>query len=154
MNQDLILSINESEVRLALKQMYLLKAPGLDGMPPLFFQHFWSISVVVVTKTVLDFLNHGISPPNFNESHIVLIPKVKEPKRIIEYRLISLCNVVYKITSKAIENRITKVLPSIISEAQNAFVHSRLITNNVLIAFETIHHISQKKRWKSGRNGS
>ena len=154
MNQDLILSINESEVRLALKQMYLLKASGLDGMPPLFFQHFWSISVVVVTKTVLDFLNHGISPPNFNESHIVLIPKVKEPKRIIEYRLISLCNVVYKITSKAIENRITKVLPSIISEAQNAFVHSRLITNNVLIAFETIHHISQIKRWKSGRNGS
>ena len=154
MNQDLILSFNESEVRLALKQMYPLKAPGLDGMPPLFFQHFWSISVVVVTKTVLDFLNHGISPPNFNESHIVLIPKVKEPKRIIEYRLISLCNVVYKITSKAIENRITKVLPSIISETQNAFVHSRLITNNVLIAFETIHHISQKKRWKSGRNGS
>ena len=154
MNQDLILSINESEVRLALKQMYPLKAPGLDGMPPLFFQHFWSISVVVVTKTVLDFLNHGISPPNFNESHIVLIPKVKEPKRIIEYRLISLCNVVYKITSKAIENRITKVLPSIISETQNAFVHGRLITNNVLIAFETIHHISQKKRWKSGRNGS
>lgn len=154
MNQDLILSINESEVRLALKQMYLLKASGLDGMPPLFFQHFWSISVVVVTKTVLDFLNHGISPPNFNESHIVLIPKVKEPKRIIEYRLISLCNVVYKITSKAIENRITKVLPSIISETQNAFVHGRLITNNVLIAFETIHHISQKKRWKSGRNGS
>ena len=154
MNQDLILSFNESEVRLAFKQMYPLKAPGLDGMPPLFFQHFWSISVVVVTKTVLDFLNHGISPPNFNESHIVLIPKVKEPKRIIEYRLISLCNVVYKITSKAIENRITKVLPSIISEAQNAFVHSRLITNNVLIAFETIHHISQKKRWKSGRNGS
>ena len=154
MNQDLILSFNESEVRLAFKQMYPLKAPGLDGMPPLFFQHFWSISVVVVTKTVLDFLNHGISPPNFNESHIVLIPKVKEPKRIIEYRLINLCNVVYKITSKAIENRITKVLPSIISEAQNAFVHSRLITNNVLIAFETIHHISQKKRWKSGRNGS
>ena len=108
----------------------------------------------MVTKTVLDFLNHGISPPNFNESHIVLIPKVKEPKRIIEYRLINLCNVVYKITSKAIENRITKVLPSIISETQNAFVHSRLITNNVLIAFETIHHISQKKRWKSGRNGS
>ena len=69
MNQDLILSINESDVRLALKQMYLLKAPGLDGMPPLFFQHFWSISVVVVTKTVLDFLNHGISPPNFNESY-------------------------------------------------------------------------------------
>ena len=150
MNQDLILSINESEVRLALKQMYLLKAPGLDGMPPLFFQHFWSISVVVVTKTVLDFLNHGISPPNFNESHIVLIPKVKEPKRIIEYRLINLCNVVYKITSKAIENRITKVLPSIISETQNAFVHGRLITNNVLIAFETIHHIVRKKGGKVG----
>ena len=85
---------------MALKQMYPLKALGPDGMPSLFFQYFWSTSEAVVTKMVLDFLNHGISPPNFNETHIVLIPKVKEPKRITEYRPINLYNVVYKIASK------------------------------------------------------
>ena len=59
-----------------------------------------------VTKTFLDFLNSSISPPNFNQTHIVLIPKRREPKRIIDYRPISFCNVVYKIASKAIANRL------------------------------------------------
>ena len=99
---------------------------------------------------VLDFLNLGISPPNFNETHIVLIPKVKELKKITDYRPINLCNVVYKIASKAIANRLKKVLPSIISETQSAFVHERLIIDNVLAAFETMHRISQKKGGRVG----
>ena len=100
---------------------------------------------MVVTKTILDFLNFGISPPNFNETHITLVPKIKEPKKITDYRPNSLCNVVYKIASKAIANRLKKYLPSIISDTQSAFVHGRLITDNVLVAFETMHHISPKK---------
>ena len=133
-------------MNVALKQMYPLKAPGPDGMPPLFFQHFWSTSRAVVTKKVLDFLNFGISPPNFNEAHITLVPEIKKPKKITDYRPISLCNVVYKIASKAIANRLKRFLPSIISDTQSAFVHGRLITDNVLVTFETMHHISQKKR--------
>ena len=125
--------------------MYLLKALGPDGMPPLFFQHFWSTCDEVVTSTVLDFLNHGMSPPNFNETHIVLIPKIKESRHVSNYRPISLCNVAYKIASKAIANKLKKKFPSIISDTQSAFVHGRLITDNVLVAFETMHHISQKK---------
>ena len=126
--------------------MYPLKAPGPNGMPILFFQHFWSFSSIVVTKTVLDFLNFGISPSHFNDTHISLVPKIKEPKKITDYRPISLCNVVYKIASKAIANRLKRFLPSIISDTQSGFVHGRLITNNVLVAFETMHHNRQKKR--------
>lgn len=37
MNQSLTWDFSAAEVKMALKQMYPLKAPGLDGMPPLFF---------------------------------------------------------------------------------------------------------------------
>ena len=150
MNRMLGKVFTEDEVRRAMKQMYPLKAPGPDGMPPLFYQHFWPNIGEVVTKTILDFLNNGLSPPNFNETHIVLIPKIKEPKRVSDYRPISLCNVVFIITSKVITNRLKKILPSIINDTQSAFVHGRLITDNVLVAFEAMHHINQKRSGQKG----
>lgn len=120
--------------------MYPLKSPGPNGMPPLFFQHSWPTVGNLVTKTVLDFLNFGITPPKFNETHIVLVPKINQPKKVTEFRPISLCNVIYK-----------KVLPSIISDTQNAFVNRRLITDNVLVASETMHHISQRRTGKKAK---
>ena len=139
-----------SEVYSALKQMYPLKSPCPDGMPPLFFQHFWLTIGNMVTKTVLDFLNFGYAPPMFNDTHVVLIPKNKDPKSIFDYHPISLCNVIFKLASKVVANRLKKVLPSIISDTQSTFVHGRLITDNVLVAFEAMHHINQKKARKKG----
>ena len=80
----------------------------------------------------------------------MLISKVKEPKLVTDYKPISLCDVVYKMASRAIANRLNKILPSIISDTQSAFVHGRLITDNVIVAFETMHPISQKKGGKIG----
>ena len=125
--------------------MYPLKAPSLDGMPPPFFQKFWSTVGGVVTKTILDFLNLGITPTKFNETHIVLVPKTESPKRVTEYRPINLCNVIYKLASKTLANRLKKILPSIINDTQSAFVKGRLITDNGLVAFEAMHQINLKK---------
>ena len=105
---------------------------------------------LVASKTVLDFLNLGITPLNFNETHIVLIPKVKDPKRVMDFRSISLCNVAYKIASKTIANRLKQMLPQLVCENQSAFVVERLITDNVLVASKTMYHISQKRKGKVG----
>ena len=41
LNVVLFADFTREEVVMALKQMEPLKAPGPDGLPPLFFQHYW-----------------------------------------------------------------------------------------------------------------
>ena len=146
MNTFLTRAFTTEEVHKALKQMHPKKSPGPDGMPPLFYQHFWSLTSECVTKTILDFLNLGIIPPNFNETYIVLIPKTKNPMNMTQYRPISLCKVISRLTSKVIANRLKRFLSHIVSENQSAFMFDYLITDNIIVAFETMHHLNQKRR--------
>ena len=129
----------EWEVHTALKQMTPLKAPGLDGMPPLFYQHFWEMMNQEVTTTILSWLNTGKLPHLINHTFITLIPKVKSREFVSEYRLISLYNVLYKIFSKVLANRLKIFLPNLITEHQSTFAKNRLISDNILVAFETLH---------------
>ena len=56
----------------------------------------------------------------------------------------------YKIYSKVLANRLKKLLPSIIIEHQLAFTKGRLISDNILVAFETLHSI---QNYKLGTHG-
>lgn len=115
-----------------------LKAPGPSGMPPLFYQNFWDLVSFDVTSTVLHFLNKGSLPSPLNHTFITLIPKSKNPENVTKHRPISLCNVLYKIFSQVLANRLKRVLPHIISEYQSAFLKGCLITDNILVAFKTL----------------
>ena len=97
---------------------------------------------------VLDFLHSGNMVPDINYTHIVLIPKVKKPEKMADFRLISLCNVIYKIISKVLENRFKLILLQLISPTQSAFVLGCLITDNVLVVYETLHAMHIRKKGK------
>ena len=138
------MTLNHLHYIKVLKQMYPKKAPGPDSMPILFYQHYWSLVGNCFTSTVFYFLNHGIVPPKFNKTHVMLISKIKNPTKNTQFRPICLCNVISHITSKVLANRLKRLFPKIITENQSVFMSEHLITDNMLIAFETMHHINQK----------
>ncbi|GKV36829.1 hypothetical protein SLEP1_g44920 [Rubroshorea leprosula] len=67
-----------------------------------------------------------------------------------DLRPISLCNVIYRILTKALANWFTQVLQHVISLEQRAFLPNRLITDNAMIAFEVLHYMHNKGRRKRG----
>jgi hypothetical protein len=100
-----------------------------------------------VIKGVNKFFKSGHMPPAVNEMTIVLIPKKDEPEFLKDFHPISLCNVIYKMVSKCLVNRLRPLLEDIIEPTQSAFNPGRVITDNTLNAFECLNAI------KNGNNG-
>ncbi|KAL8111888.1 hypothetical protein AgCh_019551 [Apium graveolens] len=137
-------------MRVAIFYMHPDKAPGPDGMTPAFFQKNWAVvgrEVVTMTK---EFFRTGELTENLNATNIVLIPKKKNPALVSELRPIALCNVAMNIITKVIANRLKNVLVSVIPATQSAFLHGRLVSDNVMISFEVMHYLKRKKFGKDG----
>jgi hypothetical protein len=98
-----------------------------------------------ITKEALQALNTGTIPEGWNDTTVVLIPKIDDPKLVTRFWPISLCNVIYKILSKLLAIRLKEVLPDVILPMQSAFVLGRLITDYVLVAYESVHAIKNKR---------
>ena len=86
-----------------------------------------------------------------NHTHIVLIPKKNDPTHMVDYRPISLANVISRIISKVIANCLKFILPNVISDAQSAFVPDHLITDNTTVAYELLHRLRNKRKGKKGQ---
>ena len=84
-------------------------------------------------------------PDSLNRTNIVFIPKKSEVISMTDLRPISLCNVIFKIASKLLANRLKKLLDGVVSETQNAFVPGRSITDSILIAHEVLHFLKRKR---------
>lgn len=127
-----------------------LKSPDSDGFPIIFYQKFWDIIGPNVISSVLEFFNTKKLHILIKFTYVVLITKVKQPSKMTDFWPVSLGNVIYKLGSKVIANRLQWVLPLMIWPTQSVFVPNRLNTDNVLLAFELMHFINSNQQSKDG----
>lgn len=135
-----------SEVQKAVFQMGGLKAPSPDGVPAVFFQKAWDIVGQDIVKAVLYFFRNGYLLKEWNYTLISLIPKNECPDKPSQFRPISLCNVIYKIISKCLTNRLKLILQCLVGPYQNAFVPSRIMGDNCLLAHEVLTYVKRRKK--------
>ncbi|KAA3473503.1 reverse transcriptase [Gossypium australe] len=111
---------------------------------------YWHIVGTDVNAFCLGILNNGQSFGKTNSTDIVLIPKIKNPINLSNFRPISLCTALYKMVAKTVANRLQCVIGKCIDEAQSAFVPGRLISDNVLLAYEMLHTFRRKRTGLKG----
>ncbi|KAL4342320.1 hypothetical protein GQ457_08G033220 [Hibiscus cannabinus] len=121
------------------------KAPGIDRLPGSFFRQHWDLIGPDILRLCHGLLSRQIDMSLVNKTVITLIPKVKDPVRMTQLRPISLCMVVYKIVSNVLVNRMKPFLSSCIDDTQAVFLKGRLISDNILIAYELIHYLNSSK---------
>lgn len=101
-----------------------------------FIKKFWKIPGDDFCRMVADFHINGTLARGCNASFLVLIPKKENPNDLNDYRPISLVGCMYKVISKLLAGRLSKVLGSIISENQTAFLKGRNILDGVVVLNE------------------
>eukprot|EP00253_Pinus_taeda_P029243 PITA_29243 len=121
------------------------KAPGPDGFTINFYKAYWNIVKQDIWEIVEDSRRSKTILKSLNSTFIALVPKVEEANTPEKFRPIALCNVIYKIISKVMANRLKVTLPGIISQEQSGYVEGRQILDNILLAQEMIQSLHSRK---------
>lgn len=126
-NKKFVEDFSFEEFTTAVKQMHPEKSTGPDGLNLAFYQNFWHLvgrEVFACCKTWMCDLTY---PANLNDIMVDLIPKKDEADSMKDLRLITLCNVLYKVIAKVLSNRLREILPGIITENQSALFRKEIL---------------------------
>ena len=99
-----------------------------------------------MARAINDGFDKGEMSPTQKEGIIICIPKGDKPREYLKnWRPISLLNVVYKIATSCIAERMKKVLPTLISEDQTGFMANRYIGNNTRLIYDLINYCNTNR---------
>lgn len=97
-------------------------------------------------RRVKHFKEFGSLYGESNSYFISLLPKVKDPSSLINFRPISLIEYVYNIIAKLVASKIKHIIGSVIHEAQSAFIEGQNILDGLLIINKVYTHAKKSKR--------
>lgn len=143
-NLNLTKPFTEEEIKEAVWSCDGSKSPGPDGFNFKFIRKFWELLKSDIFQFIHEFQKHGRLVRGSNPSFITLIPKKSSPQALSDYRPISMIGCLYKILSKLLALRLSKVLSKAISPTHSAFLPDRHITEGVLIANELVEEARRK----------
>jgi len=132
------------ETMMALFQMNPEKAPGPDGFNASFYQRNWDILGMSIYEAVSSFIS-GKLLKEVNHTFLTLVPKVFDSFNLVDFRPISCCNVLCKLISKLLSNRLQAVITELIFPNQSAFIKGSQISDCSLLAHELIRDIRKKQ---------
>ncbi|KAJ9547121.1 hypothetical protein OSB04_019664 [Centaurea solstitialis] len=134
----MIRPILDEEIKWAVFNIGNDKAPGPDGYSSKFFKSAWSVIGKDVLIAVHNFFYSGRLLSELNHTLLCFIPKVPNATRVTDFRPISCCNVLYKVISKVVAERMKPYLSQLIGPDQSAFIPGRRISDNILMAHELV----------------
>lgn len=144
-NSCLARPFSEEEIKNAVFASDRAGAPGPDGIPFGFYQHFWDLVKTDLCSVVDAFSHNRLSLVHLNQAVVYLLPKEKKVTTIKQYRPISLVNCSMKIISKLMTLRLDPIMDRLIDPTQSAFVKGRYILDNVVLSHEILHSCRQSK---------
>ncbi|KAJ0582905.1 putative RNA-directed DNA polymerase [Helianthus annuus] len=136
----------KEEIKAAVFECGDDRAPGPDGINFRFVKRFWDLLENDFFDIMAEFFERGVINIGCGSSFIALVPKVVDPIGLKDFRPISLVGIINKVISKILANRLKKVLDSLISPSQSAFISGRYILDGPLIVNEIQNWIKKAKK--------
>ena len=131
--------LSADEVLNALKSLSKNKSPGIDGLTPEFYLRFWDVLKKPFLRMIHASFERGKLPRTSSTSVITLMPKTDKVETVDSLRPLSITNTDYKILAKALSNRLSKVISSLVSEEQSYCIPGRTIYDSIACTRDLIN---------------
>ncbi|XP_020694000.1 uncharacterized protein LOC110107899 [Dendrobium catenatum] len=140
----IISTVTDDEIKNTVFSGSSSSALGPDGFNFHFYKTGWHILGPTICRAVHSFFLKGYMPNGVKSTALAIIPKHKNAASISDYRLIALCNVLYKIITKVMAARIKPIMCLIVKDNRAGFVKSRVSTDNILLASDILYYAGKR----------
>ncbi|XP_057795996.1 uncharacterized protein LOC131012095 [Salvia miltiorrhiza] len=140
---------SDEEITAAVFSMDSDSSPGPDGFSGKFFQVGWEIIKHDIWAAVHAFFRKSYLPSGCNSSTLILIPKKENVISVSDLRPIVLSNFLFKIISKVLASRLSRIADFYVSQNQFGFISGRSIHDCILMGSEGFNCM---KRTGRGQN--